>query len=33
MFIEDFSKITAPLRELTKQTVKFTWGREQQSAS
>ena len=32
MFIEDFSKITAPLRELTKQTVKFTWGREQQSA-
>ena len=32
MFIEDFSKITAPLRELTKQTVKFTWGREQPSA-
>ena len=32
MFIEDFSKIMAPLRELTKQTVKFTWGREQQSA-
>ena len=32
MFIEDVSKITAPLRELTKQTVNFTWGREQQSA-
>ena len=32
MFTEDFSKIMAPLRELTKQTVKFTWRREQQSA-
>ena len=32
MLIEDFLKIMAPLRELTKQTAKFTWGREQQSA-
>ena len=32
MFIADFSKIMAPLRELTKQTVKSTWGREQQNA-
>ena len=32
MFIEDFLKIMAPLRQSTMQIVKFTWGREQQSA-
>ena len=30
--IEDFSKIMAPLRDLRKQTVKFTWGRKHQNA-
>ena len=30
--IEDFSKIMAPLRELRKQTVKFSWGRKHQNA-
>lgn len=31
-FIKDFSKISAPLTELTKESVKFEWGPEQQKA-
>ena len=31
-FIKDFSKIAAPLSELTKESVKFDWGLRQQAA-
>jgi len=31
-FIKDFSKLAAPLSELTKDNVKFEWGHQQESA-
>lgn len=31
-FIKDFSRIASPLSELTKETVKFSWGHAQQKA-